>query len=60
MESTFSNWVHWRNRTKLPDLSNPGVYALAICEFDISGNPFSWTPEIVYIGMTNAKEGHLK
>jgi hypothetical protein len=33
------------------------VYALAISENDIAGEPFSWRQEIVYFGMTNAKGG---
>ena len=41
----------------MPNLSYPGVYALAIRSKDISGSSFSWLPEIVYIGMTNAKGG---
>jgi hypothetical protein len=57
MKHSFSTWVKWSDRTELPNLSNPGVYALAISKVDISGTPFSWTPEIAYIGMTNAKGG---
>lgn len=57
MEPTFLSWFNWSNRTRLPDLSYPGVYALAISDINISEKPFAWTPEIVYIGMTNAKGG---
>lgn len=57
MEPTFSTWVKWNNRTELPNLSYPGIYALAIIEVDIAGTPFSWTIETVYVGMTNAKGG---
>ena len=57
MKTTFTNWTHWKDRQRLPDLSYPGVYAIAIAKTDISGTPFSWIPEIVYVGMTNAKGG---
>jgi hypothetical protein len=57
LSKTFSPWAHWTDRTDLPDLYYPGAYALALSATDISGTPFSWHPEIVYIGMTNAKGG---
>jgi hypothetical protein len=53
----FTEWAHWPGRGKLPDLSYPGVYALAIAQDDLSGMPFSWMCQIVYVGMTNAKGG---
>ena len=49
--------VHWANRKELSNLSFPGVYVLAITRDDVSHTPFSWIPEIVYAGMTNAKGG---
>jgi len=57
MNTTFTVWFHWMDRAQLPGLSYPGVYALAISSTDISGSAFSWLPEIVYVGMTNAKGG---
>lgn len=57
MNSTFTRWARWADRGSLDDLSIPGVYVLAISEKDISGDPFSWLPAIVYVGMTNAKGG---
>jgi hypothetical protein len=33
------------------------VYALAISERELSGKPFSWIKEVVYVGMTNAVSG---
>jgi len=57
MNTTFTNWTHWKDRNRLPDSSSPGVYAIAISATDISSIPFSWIPEIVYIGMTNSKGG---
>ena len=57
MNPRFTEWAHWPNRAQLPDLSYPGVYALAIAQTNISGVPFSWMHQIVYVGMTNAKGG---
>lgn len=57
MNKAFTEWARWTDRTDLAGLAYPGVYALAISSIDISGNAFSWVPEIVYIGMTNAKGG---
>lgn len=53
----FSRWAHWADRTSLGGLRSPGVYALAISDQDISGKPFSWIEQIVYVGMTNAATG---
>lgn len=57
MNKTFSIWTRWSKRAGLANLNYPGVYALAISRTDLSGQPFSWKREIVYIGMTNAKGG---
>lgn len=57
MTKGFKDWSRWSNRTESCGLGNPGVYAIAISSADISGIPFSWRPDIVYIGMTNAKSG---
>lgn len=57
MNKTFSVWKKWSERAGLPNLSCPGVYALAISSTDLSGKPFSLQREIVYFGMTNAKGG---
>ena len=57
MSAAFTAWAHWPDRAELADLAFPGVYALAITRNDITHTPFSWTPDIVYIGMTNAKGG---
>jgi hypothetical protein len=54
----FSHWEEWAKRAAaLADLARPGVYALAISLTDIAATHFSWRPEIVYIGMTNARAG---
>lgn len=57
MNKKFSAWTKWSERTGLTRLKLPGVYALAISQKDLSGQPFSWQREIIYIGMTNAKGG---
>ncbi len=57
MNIVFSQWARWINRTTLAGISYPGVYILAISSTDISGTPFLWCPEIVYVGMTNSKRG---
>lgn len=57
MKRSFSAWVRWKDRTTLSGLSFPGVYVIAISASDISGTDFAWIPEIVYVGMTNAKGG---
>lgn len=49
--------MHWDERSSCPELSRPGVYVIAISSQDISGTPFSWIPEIVYVGMTNSRGG---
>jgi hypothetical protein len=57
MKNQFSLWESWAKRGALPGLGHPGVYALAISPTNISAKAFSWRPEIVYVGMTNAKGG---
>lgn len=57
MTPRFSVWARWKERTALDGLQHPGVYALAIAQSEIAGEPFSWRGEIVYFGMTNAKGG---
>lgn len=57
MNVTFSNWMKWVERTALAQLTCPGVYAIALSAKDISGIPFSWCAEVIYVGMTNAKGG---
>ena len=54
---TFTDWAKWNGRNGLGQLQYPGVYAIALSERDISGTPFSWRDEVIYIGMTNAKGG---
>src|SRR5688500_2987944 len=56
-EHRFSNWVRWIARDNLPGIECPGVYAVARSLPDIAGEKFSWRPEIIYVGMTNAVSG---
>jgi hypothetical protein len=53
----FSRWVHWARRNELDGLRFPGVYVIAISRTSLSNKRFSWTHEIVYVGMTNAAAG---
>jgi len=57
MKTSFSPWAKWTGRNSLSQLGFSGVYAIALSNKDISGMPFSWRSEIIYIGMTNAKGG---
>jgi hypothetical protein len=57
MKNGFSNWAKWCNRSALRQLQSPGVYAIVLSDSDISGTAFSWRPEVIYVGMTNAKGG---
>lgn len=58
LQRKFSKWVRWVNRNEdLDGLKYPGVYSLLISSKDISGEPFSYTKNIVYFGMTNSKGG---
>ena len=56
-EERFTNWLKWRDRDGAVGIRHPGVYVCAITSGDISDVKFSWLPEIVYIGMTNAISG---
>src|SRR5204863_9848887 len=57
MNKTFSHWESWARRTALAGLARPGVYVLAISPTGIAATAFSWRPEVIYVGMTNAKGG---
>ena len=57
MKLRFSRWVKWSDRAHLPGLCSPGVYALVVCQRDISETPFRWMKQIVYFGMTNGQTG---
>jgi len=58
MDESFTPWVCWDDRfNPAIDSRMPGVYVLAITPTDLGGQPFSWIPEIVYVGMTNSRGG---
>ena len=57
MKNEFSIWARWLKRNSLDDIKFPGVYAIALSDKNINGTAFSWRPEIIYVGMTNAKGG---
>jgi|MudIll2142460700_1097286.scaffolds.fasta_scaffold63870_2 hypothetical protein len=57
MNNGFSTWAKWNHRNGLDGIKLPGVYAIALCDEDISGRPFKWRREIIYVGMTNSKGG---
>ena len=57
MRTAFSKWTRWVDRTTLTQLAWPGVYIIALSDKKMSGIPFSWCADIVYVGMTNTRGG---
>ena len=57
MKKRFSMWARWQDRDSLYGIKFPGVYAIALLDKDIDSTVFSWIPEIIYVGMTNAQSG---
>ena len=57
MEKNFSPWFRWNDRNDYSGIEYPGIYVVAISKRNISGEPFSFRREIVYVGMTNAVTG---
>jgi hypothetical protein len=57
MQNNFSPWYRWEARREYPDIAYPGIYIVAISSTDISGRPFTFNNDIVYVGMTNAVAG---
>lgn len=55
--SRFSVWHQWENRHSLAGIKYPGVYLVSYAECELQGSPAEWTPQIIYIGMTNAVGG---
>lgn len=56
-ESRFSVWKRWTDREQIHKLDYPGVYVLAVSDARLDGKPFSWRPDITYVGMSNAAAG---
>lgn len=54
LKSKFSVWRKWGNKSRIPGMSLPGVYVVAISKASLDGKAFTWLPEVVYIGMTNS------
>jgi hypothetical protein len=55
----FSEWVKFSKRSELEKYKwgFPGIYAIVYSEKDISKKTFDLLENIVYFGMTNAKNG---
>jgi hypothetical protein len=56
-DEDFDRWHHWSDRVKLRGLQHAGVYVLAVSGDDLQRKPFSWLPEVAYVGMTNSLAG---
>lgn len=52
LKQRFSPWYRWSRRGDIGHFGLPGVYAIAITSERIHGRPFSWIPQIRYLGMT--------
>ncbi len=57
IDKRFSTWAKWSEKNNIEGIEYPGVYALAYTRSDISNKKFTYCPEIIYFGMTNAKGG---
>jgi hypothetical protein len=47
----------WERRGEHEHLAYPGVYVIATPKRPLGSRRFDWTPDIVYVGMTNAVGG---
>ena len=56
-EKHFSVWTRWCDRDECVGLDQPGVYAIALRPSQTAKRRFSWSKDIVYIGMTNSLGG---
>ena len=57
MTYKFSRWIKWTERENYSNIHYPGVYIIAYSKKDISDNKLKFVTEIIYIGMTNSKDG---
>ncbi len=55
--NNFSKWVKWCDRNTLSNIKYPGVYCIAVSNYDLSGKDFNLVSDIKYFGMTNAING---
>lgn len=55
----FSSWNDWPSRNQIGEiLDYPGIYAIRFSSHTrVDNSPFQWSPEIIYIGMTNSAAG---
>ena len=53
----FSAWVPWPRRAEHPNITFPGVYAIARFRKPPATLRFTLCEEIIYFGMTNARGG---
>ena len=54
---TFSPWYQWKNRSAYPLRDYPGVYLISITvKPDLEGRDPAFE-DVVYIGMTNSRQG---
>lgn len=53
----FTSWYRWRDRNEIAGIKLPGVYVVAVFDSSLAGQPFSWIPEVMYVGMTNSAAG---
>jgi hypothetical protein len=56
-ERRFSDWVRWRERDECDGIKQPGVYVIALPAKLLANRRFSWSRDIVYVGMTNSLAG---
>lgn len=56
-ERRFSTWTPWSDRETYDHCGYPGVYVIALRSSRRPNQRFSWSKEIVYIGMTNSLGG---
>ncbi|WP_069132981.1 class-II aminoacyl-tRNA synthetase family protein [Rhodohalobacter halophilus] len=52
-------WTKWKSRRTIPQIKQPGVYYIALSDQDISGQPFRFIEEIIYVGVSISKKGVL-
>lgn len=57
MKSCPSIWYPWNSRNEYSGIEYPGVYIIVISRHNLANQPFFWSEEIVYVGMTNAVLG---
>src|SRR3989338_5535924 len=59
-ELKFSKWFKWYNRENYEFKKFPGVYAISKSKTQLESKEFDWNTDIIYIGMSNDKNGIIK